>query len=267
MAILTDTITSTATAASTLRLADILAAMNSTGASSSAMEAARSAIASLVSTAAGSSGSDAVRLFVVGLESEGEAATDMGAGAQMLAALDSLATSGSALPNVAIIVHLPGGGTGESVGATTWVVNAETGASSRYEQYEFNAFARVGNEVFATGRDGVYRLGGDTDAGEAIRAMVSFGKTAFDSPQLKRVPYAYLGVSSDGRMYMKVIVAARTYVYRTRGYSPELSQQRVDIGRGLTATYWEFEVYNADGADFTLDTVEFVPVSLERRIP
>jgi hypothetical protein len=40
----------------------------------------------------------------------------------------------------------------------------------------------------------------------------------------------------------------------------------VKIGKGLRSRYWQFELVNIDGADFDLDTIEFHPVLLTRRV-
>lgn len=150
--------------------------------------------------------------------------------------------------------------------AEVWVVNAETAASSRYEQYQFNSFAQIGGEYFGCRADGVYQLDGDDDAGEPVQAMVGFGKQSFGTAAKKRVPTAYVGVSSGGKLYLKVLVEGAEYLYVARGDSEQLREQRFDIGRGLSATYFEFELYNEGGADFELDTVEFVVIPLGRRI-
>ena len=42
--------------------------------------------------------------------------------------------------------------------------------------------------------------------------------------------------------------------------------QRIDTGKGLRANWLEFELYNADGEDFELASVEFAAVPLSRRI-
>lgn len=147
-----------------------------------------------------------------------------------------------------------------------WVVNAETGGSTRYENYAFNSFAFIDGAYYGCRADGIYRLDGDTDAGDPIQAMVSFGKQDFGTSAMKSVTNAYVGLSSAGRMFLKVRVGDHDYTYAARGSSEHLQAQRFDIGRGLRGTYIEFELYNADGDDFELASVEFVAIPLSRRI-
>lgn len=152
-------------------------------------------------------------------------------------------------------------------GAETWVVNADTGASWAYENFSFNGYATFDGVTYGTKSDGLYMLSGDTDDGQPIRASLSFGKIDFSTSKLKRMESAYIGASSTGKMFLKVTLSDGTeYVYASRRDGAELAQQRFDIGRGTKATYFEFELFNSNGCDFELDTVEFVAVELSRRI-
>ena len=151
-------------------------------------------------------------------------------------------------------------------GTMCWVLNAETGASSRYENYGYNSYCKHDGRYYGCRADGVYLLEGDDDAGLPIQAMVDLGRTDFGTRALKSVPTAYIGVSSTGAMVLKVIVEGATYHYTARDSSPHAQQQRIDLGRGLRANYYTFQLFNSDGADFALDSIEFVPLASTRRI-
>lgn len=152
-------------------------------------------------------------------------------------------------------------------GAETWIVNAESGATSFYENFSFNSFGVSAGRLYGARSDGIYLLEGDTDDGAAIRASLSFGSTDFKTAQLKRMEYAYIGVASSGTMYLKVKVqGGAEYTYAARRSDDYMAVQRVDVGRGLRASFYEFELYNSDGCDFELNTVEFLAAELTRRI-
>ena len=166
----------------------------------------------------------------------------------------------------AIVVIYPGqvveqGGVGD-----TWVVNAESMGSTRYEGFDFNSYAKIGDSYFGCRADGIYQLDGDTDAGDPIRAMVSFGKQDFGTSMLKRITNAYIGVSSEGRMFLRIIAEGQDYTYAARSADENLQVQRIDTGKGLRANYLEFELYNEDGNDFELASVEFAVLPMSRRI-
>lgn len=152
-------------------------------------------------------------------------------------------------------------------GGETWVVNAESGASSFYEGFNFNSFGTVAGQPYGARTDGLYLLSGDTDAGASIRASVSFGRTDFRTRQLKRMEYAYVGLASSGTMYLKIKVRdGEEYTYAARRSDDYMSVQRVDVGRGIRAAFLAFELYNSDGCDFELNSVEFQAAELSRRI-
>ena len=147
-----------------------------------------------------------------------------------------------------------------------WVVNDESGASSSYEGYGFNSFGKYRGKYVGVKADGVYLLEGDTDDGALIRSSISFGKQDFGTTAAKTVPNCYIGLASSGTVYLKVIADGTEYLYSTNRSSATLDVQRVKLGRGLRANYLTFELYNKDGADFELNSVEFEVASLSRRI-
>lgn len=148
-----------------------------------------------------------------------------------------------------------------------WVVNANTFAPSRYENFGFNSFAKIGNVYLGAKSDGVFELDGETDDGTDISAAVMTGKMDFGSMQLKSMYNAVLGIAADGDMYLRVVHEDNpSFTYRINIRDDAMRNARVDIGRGMALRYWQVEVYNANGADFNLESMKLYPVVLNRRI-
>lgn len=147
-----------------------------------------------------------------------------------------------------------------------WFINPNLAASTAIDGLNFLSMARHKGKFYGLKADGLHRMGGAKDAGVNINAFVSLPKTNFGSPQLKRIPYAYFGMASEGTMLLRVIANGKEYIYKARNPSSELVEQRFDIGKGLKANYFQFELMNQDGEDFDLDTAKFMPVVLERKI-
>ena len=154
----------------------------------------------------------------------------------------------------------------EAASPDVWVLNIESGGFTRYEGFDFNSYAKIGANYYGCRPDGIYQLDGDTDNGEPIRAMVSFGKQDFGTSALKRITNAYIGVSGQGRLFLKVMAEGQEYTYAARSYDEHIQVQRIDTGKGLRVNWLEFELYNADGEDFELASVEFAVVPTNRRI-
>lgn len=148
----------------------------------------------------------------------------------------------------------------------TWVVNANTGASSRYEDFPFTGYGKIGAHYYGCKANGLHILEGETDNTLPIRASVDFGNSNFGTSSLKGCTNAYIGVSSTGNMYLKTTVDGEEYIYVARNNSENMSTRRVDMGRGIRANYLKFELYNNEGCDFELDSVEFLVVPMSRRI-
>ncbi len=148
----------------------------------------------------------------------------------------------------------------------TWVFGVSGGGTTRYEGFNFNSYAKIGHRYYGCRSDGIYQLDGDSDGGQPIRSMVSFGKQNFGSSARKRITNAYVGVSGQGRLFLKVMAEGREYTYTARSYDERIQIQRFDTGKGLVANWLEFELYNADGEDFELASVEFAIVPMGGRI-
>lgn len=149
--------------------------------------------------------------------------------------------------------------------ASAWVVNAETSASWNYDGFDFNSYAKIGDAYYGMKSDGLYRLGGDTDAGQNIAASVKLGMHDVGTSMQKRMQTCYLGMSASGVMYLRVVAGHDVYTYAARPAATDLRTHRVDIGKGLKANYFGFELLNSDGCDFDLDGVTFVAAKLSRR--
>lgn len=153
----------------------------------------------------------------------------------------------------------PGGG------ITTWAMNTRTGFVSEYQNYAFNSFARVGNRYLGASADGLFELSGDTDAGEAIIASLKGGFMQFGGTHLSRLKEAYIAVTGDEDEFILKIetLDGDTYVYRVDARSGR--NTKVHMGKGMRARYFAYELTSV-GQDFTLDTLEFVPIVVQRRV-
>lgn len=161
---------------------------------------------------------------------------------------------------------------------TAVVLNATTLAPSEYSNFPFNSFGKLGTTYLGATDTAIYALTGTDDDGVGIDAVVRTGLESFGSGQYKRVPRAYLGYTSDGALVLKTISTGGTADGTSRGQKVERwyeltprtadapATARIKLGRGVKATYWQFELTNKDGADFSIDELKLLPVLLSRRV-
>lgn len=149
---------------------------------------------------------------------------------------------------------------------TTWTVNAETGATSTYENFALTGFGMWGKRQLAIGPQGIYELGQDDDDGEVIEASVSFGNQGYGSNRIKVVQHIYLGVASAKPMRANVTVDGKSYTYDARSMNELLKTQRIDLGRGLRGTHPLITLMNSAGSDFELESMRPTIVTIDRSI-
>jgi hypothetical protein len=159
---------------------------------------------------------------------------------------------------------------GASAGTTfnTVSMHTEAQALSTYTNFAFNSYAMVNGVLLAAGAGGLFSVTGATDNGTAIASSARFGVTDFGTSKIKRMDRVYLGYKSNGALTLSTITDEAT----TNGYSvatpavATLINARVLTGKGVEARYWQFNVANVAGADFTINSLEVAPQILKRRL-
>lgn len=153
-----------------------------------------------------------------------------------------------------------------------WVMNTESRGLSRYTNYPFNSFAKVGGRYYGAHSGGIARLGGRDDMGEPIKAKLRLGMFDFGDRHLKSFSDVFFGITTDGQMLLKAIfVDDRTgeksmAVYKVKARPAAASRETgAKLGRGLKAVDWDCVLENVDGADFDLQSIQFYPTQLSRR--
>jgi hypothetical protein len=148
----------------------------------------------------------------------------------------------------------------------TWVVNMETGASGQYDNYGFLKFFERDGEYYGIAEDGIYKLDGDDDAGTDIQSLIEMGRSNLGTDHKKKITNVYAGVSSDGKLLLKVDADGDSYTYQALSSSTNLKNHRFDVGKGLVGNYYNLTLLNQDSNDFDLESISFEPITFNRRI-
>lgn len=147
---------------------------------------------------------------------------------------------------------------------TSWAMNTRTGAVSAYDNFEFNSFAKMGNKYLGASSSGLYELNGDNDAGSSIIARLKGGLMQFGGTHLARLKAAYIATRGAGNFVLKIETgdgAIYNYAVSTRN----MRSTKVHMGKGQRARYFSFELIST-GGDFDIETLEFVPIVVQRRV-
>lgn len=153
-----------------------------------------------------------------------------------------------------------------------WALNTDAKAFSEHRGLQFDSIATVKGRHFAAGPMGIVEITGKTDDGAAIDALVTPFLTDFGTGKFKRLPDIWIGASTDGELFVKVLTrdpatgAKLEDWYLCTGKQGDNSQpHRAEIGRGLKSTFWGLTLANVDGADFRLREIAMRPLVLDRR--
>lgn len=149
-------------------------------------------------------------------------------------------------------------------GVTTWAMNTLTGAVSEYRNYAFDSFVEVDGRYLAGNGSGLYELLGDDDNGDAIAARLQGGFLQFGGTKQSRLKAVYIAMRGEGDVFLKIETGeGASYTYRVD--TRNVRNTKVHMGKGQRARYFSYELVTV-GQDFDLDTLEFVPVAMQRRV-
>ena len=140
--------------------------------------------------------------------------------------------------------------------AIQYAVNAMTGAITTYEGYGFTHFTWCDGQAYGCRPDGLYRLEGDTDDGKVINAVIDLGQRDFGSNHLKRLDAAYIGVTTDGDVVLRMTGDdGEPREYRVCGGE---SVRRARLAKGLSARFWSMQLEITSATRASIDSVELM---------
>ena len=147
---------------------------------------------------------------------------------------------------------------------TTWTVNTRTGATTEYKNYNFTSFVQIGDCYVGGTPDGLYELNGDMDDVRDIIPRIKSGFMQFGNSRFSRLKEAYIGARGHEQFVLKILTGdGKEYHYQAN--VKDMQTTKVNMGKGQRARYFAFELIGS-GLDFDLDTIEFVPIVLQRHV-
>jgi hypothetical protein len=155
----------------------------------------------------------------------------------------------------------------------TWVFNTITTAHSRYTNYDFNSFFKIGTKNFGINSNGgIYELTGSNDfVGESneayIQAQVDLPVSTFGEQTLKACSDAILYGRCDGEIEIQVVLdeqEARTGYVIPFDSRQGMHRNRVRIPKGLRGNVWQFKIKNRNGSHFDINAFEIFIKTLQR---
>lgn len=137
---------------------------------------------------------------------------------------------------------------------------------TRYTNYPFTQIVRFRDAYYGVAADGLYRLGGLTDAGAPITWAVDLCTTDFDTPLKKTLVSVYLGGSAGPNVDFTVRggeTADMMHAYTTSA-TAVLRNHRQRFGLGRKTRYYSLGLSGQGALD--LDSLDFEVANTTRRI-
>jgi hypothetical protein len=147
-------------------------------------------------------------------------------------------------------------------------LNLRNSAVSQYSNFDFDAYCSFGGECLACGSAGIYSLGGSDDDGTDIDSLAKTMTMDFGVPNQKRVRSLFIGGEWGG--WLKVSISdddgeVREYLTPPLENSNLEEGNKVAVGRDGKGRYWNFQVENVEGCDFSIDGIDALLVVLNAR--
>lgn len=151
---------------------------------------------------------------------------------------------------------------------TTLAINAGTGAVSRYDNFDFDAFVQIGQALFGIDAAGLHALGGDDDDGAAIAGRLEFDWLAPAGSNLTRIDRMTLAYTGE----RVVVHAAQGEGGTGTEMRYELPDQTADVPRsgvvkiakGPASLFWKFTIITEGPATYTGVTASPLPTTRTR---
>lgn len=172
-------------------------------------------------------------------------------------------TSGIGLNDTLLLIQQAGGGAG------VWVINADTGAVSRYTMTPVvDSGAECNGTLYLATDTGLYALDSATDDGAAIEWAARGGMTHFGTDLLKRVRDVNVLGKTAGVVQVEVVSDRYGAKQEAHYQAPALTRTNprdgvVKVGQGYQSVYWTLGLRGTGAAE--IDEVRVNPVPLSRR--
>ena len=137
-----------------------------------------------------------------------------------------------------------------------WVVNADTQAFSKYNNYNFNSFALFNKKYYAANNIGLFQLDNNTlDDNKRVEMKVKTGMLNVGNGAKSFLRDVYIYHKSDGEIKLKVITEdSLVETYKLLNPSDNLISSKIGLSKGRKAINWQFELTTDD--DFNLDEIK-----------
>lgn len=181
---------------------------------------------------------------------------------EVVALLDSLTFTAALRLVMQETLRLSSAGATAAAAGHEYAVDVATGALVQYQGLGLRHFTRTADgRLWGVSPDGICGL---ASGAQVAKAVVDLGTSELGTSQMKRLSVAFLGLRTDGEVYLRVVADGREQVYRARNTGA--NNLKVPLAKGVAARHWQFVLEVEDASFATFDSLEVEVGTSQRRI-
>lgn len=150
--------------------------------------------------------------------------------------------------------------------------NTVNGATTQWYNWDFNSVVEFQGKIIGAKSTGIFTIDQNgTDAGTDIDAKFRTPLNDFGIENQKRIRRVYISGEGEGDMLLIVRDDEDNAAEREFSMAGQIQKSYgVDIGRGSSdgagkGRHFDFEVQNVNGADFSIDNMDAIPIIINRK--
>lgn len=140
-------------------------------------------------------------------------------------------------------------------------INTKNRAITQTTKAYNSMFVLPSGERYGLTSEGVFKIGGFTDDGNAVSAIVKSGNSDHGTARGKRIRFIYFGIETTGSLTITVYFDnVQAYEYVVPASADTYKTVKIPIARRHRGSYIAWKIENTDGAFFALRSVKWIPV-------
>ena len=140
--------------------------------------------------------------------------------------------------------------------------------ASQYVGWDFNSICKFNGKMIGANSEGIFELEeSSTDNGSGIKAWIKTPTHDYGSSYQKRVRSGYIGGEMNGKLTFSIFADEKDpVIIQIEKTGQKQTGLKITGNRKAKGRYLAYEIANTAGCDFSIDSLEIIPVILNRHI-
>lgn len=133
-------------------------------------------------------------------------------------------------------------------------------ATAQYLNFDYNSMVKFGDDFLCASEDGLFKVSGDSDNGEAITSYFEPGTTDFGISNEKKLRCFYISYEASGNLELTVSTELGfSETISIPASTPGQKARKETVSRSVRGRYFTFQIKGV-GVDFSIDEIKVLPL-------